>query len=166
MIQSRHVSCSWLWVHWQEQRKCDFWAYVALRSGSSTRIYIPNLKWIAPANPEQAKFYSLLHLYFTHFAHSALKHKHILWSSCNSTHIKGLLKLIAVPIVVGIWGRYMDLWLIAQVKRLNIYHAYRVERWCNYRRRLEKNKDKEHGEMTQNPTCVKIMWFNLWTHLF
>ena len=54
--------------------------------------------------------------------------------------------------------------------RSKVCHAYRVNsfeesvenlcRWSNYRRSaflwFERNRDKDHGDMTQNPTCVKI----------
>ena len=51
----------------------------------------------------------LLLLHFAHFAKSAIKHECVLQSGCNLAHLKGSLRRISVPPLVGIRWTFTEL---------------------------------------------------------
>ena len=69
---------------------------------------------------EQTNFKILHFLFrlFAHFVFSAITCERIFLLNWNLAHIKGLLKGISVLILVGMWLRFMELWLIFRVKKV------------------------------------------------
>ena len=108
------------------------------------------------------------------FAHLAFC-KSILLPSWNLVCIKDLLKCISVPILVGIQTRFMELWSIFCIKKVEgLSHlqgkplegiGWNLACRCHLRSAflwLERNLEKDHRDMTQNQTGVKIMRLNLY----
>jgi len=114
---------------------------------------------------------------FAHFAFSAITCYHILLSNWNLVHVKGWLKHISSPYLVGIRLRSTELGSIFRIKKVDGLSRLLGKplegigwnlacRWSNHRRSaflwFERNAVKDYGDMTQNSTGVKIMQSNLW----
>ena len=63
----------------------------------------------------------LILLHFAHLTFSAITCEHMVLSSWNLAHIKGLLKHISVPILVGIRIKFTELVLMSDVARITTY---------------------------------------------
>ena len=164
------------------KQKCNFYACIALRSliliqpnlllgcTWTRQIYIPNLKQIAPANHEIWASKISLKSSFSDSSCNALfifGHKmqmHTVIELKLDKH-EGPSKRISVPILVGIWWRFTELWSIFCVKNIKGLSCRQDKllegigwnlacRWNNHRRSayewFEKNWEKDQGDTTQN----------------
>jgi len=168
--------CVTPWVYWQDDKECNFHTYVALRlltriqpnllqrCPRTRRIYVSNLKQIVHASnsrdTSEQSFEMISSLFSssfrTHFAFSAITCKRILLSSWNLVHVMGSyfgwnpMKIYRVMIDFSC--------PILQGKPLHVggVTIIGVPFW------FERNPEKDHGDMTENPTCFKITQSSLW----
>ena len=150
-----------------------------MRCPQTRQIYIPNLKQITSVNPKiqvskfQNNFFVFFLLIFLHFAYFLflVTCERILLSSWN------LVLVIRTNFgwnLIKIYGVMID---FSCEKRSKVCHTYRVNHWkeldetwhvvgvtivevsfCG----LKWIRRKDHGDMTLNPTGVKITRSNLW----
>jgi len=121
--------------------------------------------------------FSFLDLFFvfSHTYKNRYKTQRMLGSSWNLVHKTGVLKGISVPFLVQIRQRFTELWLIL-VKKIDLLSRLLGKllrglswnlacRWSEHSRSaflwFERNPKKDHGDMIQNPTGVKITRSNL-----